>query len=206
MLLPVRIPEKVSITAIEVSLLNQWPPLDISVRLMVVPLHAVKTPAIGPGNGFTVIAFVADAQPGIVYFIVSMPGLIPVTAPVAFTVAITGSRLLHEPPGLSSVSVNVLPAHTLDIGPVIAPGGLLTVTMVVAKQPVPVYLKAMVTVPARWPVTIPLDEPTDAMLMFELVHVPGELTSLNVVVPDVHIPVEPDMGAGFGFTVIALLV
>ena len=54
----------------------------------------------------------------------------PVTTPVvAFTVAMVGVPLLHDPPLVASVTVIVCPTHTLA-GPLIAVGTACTVTVV----------------------------------------------------------------------------
>ena len=50
------LPEKVAITE---SLLFQLPPVELSVRAVVDPMHPTDPPEIGFGNGSTVIAVVA---------------------------------------------------------------------------------------------------------------------------------------------------
>lgn len=64
--------------------------------------------------------------------------LTPLTTPVLPTVAIDVLPLLHVPPEVALNKLTVLPTHTL-IAPdgVIAPGSAFTVTIAVAKQPVP---------------------------------------------------------------------
>ena len=57
----------------------------------------------------------------------------PVTRPVAFTVAIPGDWELHVPPAGTSASA-VVPATHNDAVPEIT-GTVLTVTVVVAQQP-----------------------------------------------------------------------
>ena len=62
------------------------------------------------------------------------PAETPVTTPVELTVAIAGLLLLQVPPTVVSISVMVLPVHTL-VGPVIVPADttLITVTSAVAE-------------------------------------------------------------------------
>lgn len=62
----------------------------------------------------------------------------PVTMPVELTVATAGLLLLHVPPAVVSVSVMVVPTHTVD-GPLIAPIEIVpgvTEKVMVRKQPV----------------------------------------------------------------------
>ena len=52
----------------------------------------------------------------------------------------------------------------------------------------------MVAVPAATPVTIPVTEPTVALAVLLLVHVPPVVTSVNVVVVPVHTFSVPVIG------------
>ena len=98
-----------------------------------------------------------------------MPGVTPVTTPVALTVATPGVPEFQVPPPAASASVTDNPVHTLVL-PVIVPAeGLeLIVTDAVALA-VPQLLTTiyeMVVVPVVTPVTIP--EATVAMPLFAL--------------------------------------
>jgi len=80
--------------------------------------------------------------------------------------------LVHTPPVGVAVKATVLPAHTTV--PTVEPditGVGLTVTMVVAKQPLGIVY-VITAVPGLTPVTMPEAEPTVA--------IPGD--------PDVHVP------------------
>ena len=55
--------------------------------------------------------------------------------------------------------------------------------------------------PAITPVTTPEDEPTEAMGMLALTHVPPVVRLFKVVVSPAHTLVVPVMAAGNGFTV-----
>ena len=57
---------------------------------------------------------------------VAVPVATPVTMPVEPTVAVAGSLLLHEPPGVASANVVVAPMQT-ESEPVIAAGEVITV-------------------------------------------------------------------------------
>jgi hypothetical protein len=73
---------------------------------------------------------------GNVYVMVVVPGLLPVTTPLAEPiVAINGTLLTHVPPVVISVREVVLPTQTERVPP-IAGGSALIVTTVVALQPV----------------------------------------------------------------------
>ena len=62
--------------------------------------------------------------------------LIPVTVPVADPImAIDGLPLIQVPVAVGSVSIVTAPAQMVDT-PVMAEGGALTVTVLVAMQPV----------------------------------------------------------------------
>jgi hypothetical protein len=66
---------------------------------------------------------------------ITVPEDIPVTIPLdAPTLASEGSPLVHMPPGNASLSVTDAPTHTF-VGPVMATGAAITVTVVVVAQP-----------------------------------------------------------------------
>jgi len=115
------------------------------------------------------------------------------------TVAILVLPLVHVPPDVVLLSEVVNPSHTKGV-PVLAVGAGLTVTTVVAEQPVPaVYV--IVAVPPETPVTTPVPEATVAMPVLVVVHVPGPLASLSVVVNDGQTSVVPVMLEGSATTV-----
>ena len=72
----------------------------------VIPSHALSVPTIATGAGVTVTTIV-DVQPALnAYVIVVVPGLMPVTIPVAEPILPTAGVLLAQlPPGVLLVSV-----------------------------------------------------------------------------------------------------
>lgn len=129
------------------------------------------------------------------------PALTPVTTPEpAPTDPVVGTLLVHVPPDDASLNVVVKPTHTF-VTPVIAAGSGLTVTGVVAKQPVPKVYE-IIGVPVANPATIPVPAPTDPSAGLLLLHVPPVVPSLNVVVEPTHTFVVPVITAGLGLTVI----
>ncbi len=179
------------------------PPPVASVRFVVVVGQAVRPPVIVPAVGVavTVTTTVAAAVPQLlvtVYDMVDVPGIIPVTTPVALTVATPVETELHTPPAARSVSAVVPPAGQTVSPPVIAPafGAGLTVTIAVAAA-VPQLLVTvydMVDVPAATPVTTPVAltvaTPVDTELhtppiaaSVKLVVVVGQTTRPPVIVP-----------------------
>jgi hypothetical protein len=125
---------------------------------------------------------------------VVVPATSPVTIPVPVdapepTVATVVLLLVHKPPPVPLLSVVVTPLlHTVKV-PVITPGNGLTVTTVVALQPVP-KLYDIVALPATAPVTMPV-EPIAAMAELLLLHVPPEGVPLKVVVAPEHTTLVP---------------
>lgn len=77
--------------AIDVLLLLHVPPVEVLLRVIVAATHTLFGPVIGVGTGFTVIVVVLSQAKRVVYLIVSVPGVIPVTMPEDEpTVAIKG--------------------------------------------------------------------------------------------------------------------
>jgi hypothetical protein len=124
--------------ALAVLLLLHVPPLTLSVSVIVAPSHTLEDPDIVPatGSGLTVIMVVVAAAPQpfvIVYEMVTVPALTPVTSPAEFTEAMPVLLLLHVPPPTDAVSVADAASHTVpapDIEP--ADGRGLTVMSDVA--------------------------------------------------------------------------
>lgn len=82
--------------------------------------------------------------------------------------------LVHAPPGIVLLRVVVWVAHTVD-GPVMAVGTGFTVTTNVVNvlpQPETDAVYVSVAVPTLTPVTTPDDEPTVAIPVLPLLHVP----------------------------------
>jgi hypothetical protein len=63
----------------------------------------------------------------------------------------------------------------------------------------------MVTVPADTPLTTPVDEPTVAIVVFPLLHVPGPTELVSVVVAPTHTFMLPVIVAGIGYTVTGII-
>ena len=124
-----------------------------------------------------------------------VPSAMPVTIPEPVpTVAIALLLLLHEPPGVISINVIVLPIHTLP-GPVIGAGTVFTVTVAVLTHAAGVVY-VIVVLPGKMPVTIPEDEPTEATNGLLLLHMPPVVESLSAVVaPGQTLSMPPIAGA-----------
>lgn len=130
-----------------------------------------------------------------------MPFTSPLTIP---TVAIDELPLVHVPVVLASVRFVVSPTHTCSV-PVMTGGAGVTVTIVVAVQPVPA-VNVIVAVPPATPVTIPEPVPTVAMVVFAVFHVPGDEASLRVMLDNGQTNDVPEMAGGNGFTVTMAIV
>jgi hypothetical protein len=91
------------------------------------------------GKLFTVITYAAGIHADVVYDIVTVPAVTPVTMPLTLpTVAVPEPVVLvHVPPAVTSVNVIELSIHT-DVGPVIDVGEPLTVTVIATPAPHPV--------------------------------------------------------------------
>lgn len=109
--------------------------------------------------------------------------------------------LLHVPPERPSVSVVVLPWHTVSVPPM-AGGVALMVSVAVLVQPdSEVYV--ITGLPDPDVVTMPVAEPTAATAGLLLTHVPPDGVAVSVVVTPAHILSVPLMaGAGFTVTVV----
>jgi hypothetical protein len=133
---PVTTPVNEPTVATAVLLLLQLPPGEDEVRVVVSPTHTLAAPLIVPGPAFTVTTVVAKQPVEPVYVIVAVPTLTPQNIPVDTpTVATAVLLLLHVPPLVASARVEQNPTQT-ETGPVIATGGVLTVTTAVRIQPV----------------------------------------------------------------------
>jgi len=117
-------------------LLTHDPPGVASNNEAVKPAHILSVPVIGAVVGFTVSVVVAVQPVGMVYVMVVVPDVLPVTSPPASIVATGGLLLAHVPPVSTSLSDDVAPIHTFRL-PAIACGDGLIVSTVVVRQPVP---------------------------------------------------------------------
>ena len=115
--------------------LPHMPPGVASARASVAPRHTFELlPVMDAGNGLTVIVSVLVHPAPSEYVIVALPAATPVIIPVDDPMmAITGLLLLQSPPPASTAVIEA-EIHTI-VGPVIAAGGVLTVTVFNAGQP-----------------------------------------------------------------------
>jgi len=134
---PVTIPVLAPTVATDVVPLVQVPPVVPSVKVMVVPAQKAAAPDIADGKALTVTVPVALQPLLSVYEMTEVPDDTPVTTPVVpATVATLVVPLVQVPPVVPSVNVIVDPAQNAD-APAMVAGEALTVTTVVAVQPVP---------------------------------------------------------------------
>jgi hypothetical protein len=137
--------------------------------------------------------------------IVVTPGDIPVTIPDNEPiVAIPGKPELQTPPVGVQVRLIVEPTHTVD-GPVIGPGIGLTVIDTDAEQPVgKVYV--ITTTPGATAVIIPESDPTVAIVVLPLLHIPprGEAGKMKLAPTQTLTPVDTPI-TGVGSTVIVVV-
>jgi hypothetical protein len=136
----------------------------------------------------------------------------PITMPVLVpTEAVVGRLLLHTPPDVGSLSVVVVPGHTVRV-PLTTDGSGFTVTVEARVQPVgSVYV--IVTVPgvvgAAIPVTTPVVEPTVAIVISLLSQVPPVGAPVSAIVEPIHTCIPAgvlviDVGSGFTVTIAVL--
>jgi len=141
--------------------------------------------------------------------ITEVPAETPVSTPEPEpTVATAVVLLLHVPPGTALMSVILPPTHTLMPGvptvPMIGPGNGFTVTVVVTKQPDD-SMYVMTEVPLETPVTMPVDEPTVAIDVLPLLHVPPPVP-VKIIVEPTHTLPGPVIAPGLALTVIIPVV
>jgi hypothetical protein len=121
-----------------------------------------------------------------------MPGETAVTIPVSEpTVAIEVLLLLQVPPGVILLKFAVVPTQA-DKGPVIRAGSGFTVITAVAMQPEE-SIYVITVVPAETPVTTPVEGPTVATAVFELLHTPVPGAVKVIVDPTQTLP-GPEIG------------
>ena len=133
--IPTLVTTPVALTvATPVLVLLHVPPAGESVRLAVPPRHMVTGDGvIGPAPALTVTVAVAKHEP-IVYDMVTVPAVTPVTTPDALTVAFA-LPALHTPPVVTSVRLTVAPVQTVAVAGVIGVAELLTVTITEEAHP-----------------------------------------------------------------------
>ena len=119
---------------------------------------------------------------------------IPEDVPIA---AVAVVALVHVPPADASLNVAVKPLHIM-VGPVMATGNAPTVTVVVTWQLKP-FVKAITAFPGANPDTMPVDDPTEAVVPERDDQVPPVPES--VIVSPLHTNVLPVIGEGDGLTV-----
>ena len=111
------------------------PPRVVSARVMVLPIHTVDGPVIGPVAGVrvTVTNCVSRALPQILvtsYVMIAVPADTPKTDPVvAFTLATAGLPLVHVPPVVLLVRVAEAPVHKLRVPPIPSTTGVVSTVM-----------------------------------------------------------------------------
>lgn len=135
--MPVTTPVVGCTVALPVLLLLHVPVGVASVRVVLKPVHTVLEPDIAPAEVRAVTVVVALPQPTLLYVMVAVPLVTPVTTPAELMVATPVLLLLHEPPAVASAKVTVAPVHTLVV-PVMAAGVVLTVIFCTAAEPQPV--------------------------------------------------------------------
>lgn len=167
--------------------------------------HNCVSPVIGSGTGFTVILLVTVQPPPKVKMMVAPPADTPVTTPVVLpTLAMPGVVLSHVLVPAASVRVMLLPTHTW-VGPAMAGGIGLTVTVFVARQ-LCESVKMISVVPLLMPWARPVIRSMVATPVTLLLQRPGPLASVYTLVPPIQINGLPTIAAGAGFTVISVLV
>ena len=121
------------------------------------PRETVDGPKIGVTVGvvFTVTTAVTLQAVAVIYVMVVVPLLTPVTAPDPDIVATAGELLVHDMPGVvASLTKVTRPVHTERV-PLMAAGAGFTVITSIFMQPVLLEVKVMPAVPAATPVTLP---------------------------------------------------
>ena len=166
---------------------------------VVLPTQTIGRPEIQPGEGLTVIDFVAKQPPGSIYDIVATPDETPFTIPVAEPTVATEEPLeLHAPPLVALANSIEAPTQT-DDGPVNAEGDAFTEILFITVQEPIVY--EIVTAPAEIPPTTPVVAPTVPVAEEPLLHVPPATEFVSVMVCPVQTDDGPAIAAGVVSTV-----
>jgi len=175
----------------------------VAVSVEVPPEHTAVGEALTVNArgfvAFTVTTVVAGVPQPVLYEMVAFPPATPVTIPVLLpTVATAVEELLQVPPPVALVKDVVELTHTMPV-PLIAAGEELTVT--VAKEFPQALMYDMFTVPPETPDAIPVPDPTVAIDVLELLHVPPVDALVKVVLPVKQSDNVPPIDAGLLFTV-----
>src|SRR5580704_1949034 len=118
---PVTVPKLISTVALAVLLLVHVPPVILSVNTTDKPWQMANEGII-EGNAFMLTVVIAKQGP-MLYVIIAVPPLTPVTRPVPeLTVATAVLPLLQVPPVTPSDTVSVAPAHITEALAVTVPG------------------------------------------------------------------------------------
>jgi len=180
-------------------LLTHVPP-EPGLAVIVAPIHNFADWILTTGNAFTVTLEVVLVQPVVVFVKVNvtLPAVSPVINPALVMVATAGLLLTHVPPE-PGLAVIVEPIHNVAVGK-LTTGRAFTVTLdVVLLQPVVVFVKVNVTLPAVSPVINPaLVMVATAGLL--LTHVPPE-PGLAVIAEPIHNVAVGILTTGRVFTV-----
>jgi hypothetical protein len=127
---PANAPVDELIVATVVLLLLHVPAFTVLLNVVVLPVQTLAGPVMG-AYGFTVTTVVARQPAEVVYEMVAVPAMPPVTMPELIPIAATAVLLLvHEPPGITLLNVAVL---QMDVDPVIGATGLTVVINVVTQ-------------------------------------------------------------------------
>lgn len=173
------------------------------------PGHNTVSPigVIIAGGAEDTVTIVVRKQPAAdVYEIVAVPVATPVRTPVPGTmVAMAVLPLAHVPPDGVHVSVTVLAGHIV-VGPPIAPGSGLTVTVRVLKQPVNDDVYVIVVVPTATVFTMPVAMPIVAIPALLLLQVPPALVLVSVMLDPMHTEPGPPINGGKSLTVTIAVV
>ena len=123
---PIGNPEVALKLACEELLVDHVPPEVPSLRETTLPLHSVFVPAIAKGVAFTVTIAV-DIQPdSVVYVIVDVPAVFPVTIPNDASIVTFVPDWLQVPPNTKFANVVVEPVQTVNVPVILATGFTVT--------------------------------------------------------------------------------
>lgn len=131
------------------------------------------------------------------------PGAAVTTPRLTSIVATNVLVLVHVPPPVVSVNVDVNPAQIVVL-PLIAGGSGLTVTVAIAPHPVPA-VRVITAVPPATPVTTPVPASIVATAVFPLLQVPA-VASVNAEAKPGQTTRLPEIDEGVGFTVTVMFV
>ena len=211
--IPVTLPVLLTVAMVG-SALVQVPPVVASLKVAVAPAQmVVVVPVIAAIVGIAFTVFIAvtvvlqPVDPSVtLYPIVAVPAVRPVTMPDVLIVAVAGALLLQVPPGVASLRVVVLPAHSLAVPVIAATAGPASVVNVVdaeAVQPaILVTLYIMVVLPIATGVTVADDELIEPLIVATvtsvLPHTPPVVASFRIAVMPVQAWVVPVIAATTG--------